>query len=59
VLRAFAEQQPITPVIETIRGLLTGTPIGSAGLRAVAWSAGLLAVFAVLAVGLYRRRTRG
>jgi len=27
-LRWFAEYQPFTPVIETLRGLLTGTPIG-------------------------------
>jgi len=30
-LRWFAEHQPFTPIIETLRGLLTGTPIGSAG----------------------------
>jgi ABC-2 type transport system permease protein len=30
-----AEHQPITPVIETVRGLLTGTPIGSAGWLAL------------------------
>jgi ABC-2 type transport system permease protein len=35
--RWFAEHQPFTPVIETLRGLLTGTPIGSNGLTAVAW----------------------
>lgn len=37
-LRWFAENQPFTPVIETIRGLLTGTEIGSSGALAVAWS---------------------
>jgi ABC-2 type transport system permease protein len=56
-LRAVAEHQPITPVIETVRGLLTGTPIGSAGALAVAWTTGLLVVFGVLAAVLYRRRT--
>ncbi len=38
-LRWFAEFQPFTPVIETIRGLLLGTPIGNNAAIAVAWSA--------------------
>ena len=33
----FAEHQPFTPIIETIRGLLLGTPIGSSGPLAVSW----------------------
>ncbi len=36
-LRWFAENQPFTPIIETLRGLLLGTPIGSSGPLAVAW----------------------
>jgi ABC-2 type transport system permease protein len=36
-LRWFAEYQPFTPIIETIRGLLLGTPIGGSGLLAVGW----------------------
>jgi ABC-2 type transport system permease protein len=36
-LRWFAEYQPFTPIIETLRGLLLGTPIGSSGMLAVAW----------------------
>jgi ABC-2 type transport system permease protein len=40
-LRWFAENQPFTPIIETLRGLLMGTPIGNSGLVAVAWCAGL------------------
>jgi ABC-2 type transport system permease protein len=35
----FAEHQPFTPMIETLRGLLLGTPIGSNGIVAVAWCA--------------------
>ena len=38
-LRWFAEYQPFTPLIETIRGLLLGTPIGNSGLLAVGWCA--------------------
>ncbi|CAL9297555.1 MULTISPECIES: ABC transporter permease [unclassified Streptomyces] len=40
-LRLFAEVQPFTPVIETLRGLLTGTPIGGDWLIALAWCTGL------------------
>ena len=36
-LRWFAENQPFTPMIETMRGLLLGTPIGNSGLIAVGW----------------------
>jgi ABC-2 type transport system permease protein len=37
VLRWFAEYQPFTPLIDTIRGLLTGTPIGNSGAIGVGW----------------------
>jgi ABC-2 type transport system permease protein len=36
-VRQFAEYQPFTPVIETVRGLLMGTPVGSNWIIAVAW----------------------
>ena len=36
-LRWFAEHQPFTPITETLRGLLIGTPIGDNGIVAVAW----------------------
>ncbi|PSL58484.1 ABC-2 type transport system permease protein [Saccharothrix carnea] len=55
-LRGISEHQPITPVIETVRGLLTGTPVGDQGWIALAWSVGLLIASFVLAVALYRRR---
>ena len=35
-MRWFAEYQPFTPIMETLRGLLMGTPIGNSGLLAVA-----------------------
>lgn len=38
VLREFALFQPFTPITETLRGLLTGTPIGWSGPAAVAWA---------------------
>ncbi|MFJ2836866.1 ABC transporter permease [Nocardia sp. NPDC087230] len=56
-LHTFAEHQPVTPVIETMRGLLMGTPIGDSALAAVLWCAGI-AIAGYLAAGvLFRRRT--
>ena len=43
-------------MIETVRGLLTGTPIDR-GWTALAWTVGILLVAFVGAVELYRRRT--
>ncbi|GAA3213068.1 ABC transporter permease [Dactylosporangium siamense] len=40
-VRWFAHNQPFTPIIDTLRGLLMDTPVGDRGLVAVAWSAGL------------------
>ena len=56
-LRAVAAHQPVTPVTETLRGLLLGTPIGSYGWQALAWCAGLLAAAYTAATILFRRRT--
>ncbi|MDQ6709022.1 MAG: ABC transporter permease [Candidatus Dormibacteraeota bacterium] len=36
-VRWFAEHQPYTPIIETLRALLTGTPVGDNGILAVGW----------------------
>ncbi|MEV6815734.1 ABC transporter permease [Micromonospora sp. NPDC051296] len=55
-LRGFAEHQPVTPVIESLRGLLLDTPVGSAPARAAAWCLGLLALAVVLSAVLFRRR---
>jgi ABC-2 type transport system permease protein len=55
LLRGFAENQPMTPIVETMRSLLTeGTP-GSDLWLALAWSAGILVVSYALALGVYRR----
>ena len=50
-LQWFAENQPFTPIIEAIRSLLTGTPMGNNGLLAVAWCT-------VISVGGYLWATR-
>jgi ABC-2 type transport system permease protein len=54
-VRWFAEHEPFTPVIDTLRGLLTGGPIGSNGIAAVAWCAGLALAGYVWARVLSRR----
>ncbi|HLS62467.1 MAG TPA: ABC transporter permease [Ruania sp.] len=55
-LRGFAEHQPITPVIETVRALLMGTPAGSAPALALVWLAGILAMAIVWSVILFKRQ---
>lgn len=55
-LRAFAENQPITHVIDTVRSLLVGTPMDSSGWLSFVWCAGIVAVAAPLAVRMFRRR---
>lgn len=54
-LRWFAEYQPFTPIIETLRGLLMGTHIGNSGIAAVAWCLGLTAVGYWWARSVFRR----
>jgi ABC-2 type transport system permease protein len=56
-LRAVAANQPVTPITETLRGLLLGTPIGSYGWQALAWCAGLLVAAFTAATILFRHRT--
>jgi ABC-2 type transport system permease protein len=55
-VRWFAEYQPFTPVTETLRGLLLGTPIGNSGIIAVAWCAGIALLGYLWARRLYIRR---
>ena len=54
-LRWFADNQPFTPIIETLRGLLLGGPIGNRGLIAVGWCVAITIVGNVWATRLYDR----
>ncbi|MFC6016380.1 ABC transporter permease [Plantactinospora solaniradicis] len=54
-LRWFAEYQPFTPIIETLRGLLTGGPIGNSGAVSVAWCVGIALVGYLWARRAYNR----
>ncbi len=56
VLRQFAEYQPFTPVTETVRGLLTGTPIGHNAIVAVAWCIAIAVASYLWALHLYTHR---
>ena len=55
-LRTFAEYQPFTPVIETLRGLLLGTGIGTSAVIALAWCAGISVLSYVWAKRKYNQR---
>jgi ABC-2 type transport system permease protein len=57
-VRQFAEYQPFTPITETLRGLLMGTPIGNSGVIAVAWCAGIALVGYLWSRRLFNRMGR-
>jgi ABC-2 type transport system permease protein len=56
-LRIFAENQPVTQVIEAIRALLVGTPIGNYGWNALAWCLGILVISIPVSAHLFRTRS--
>ena len=58
--QAMVDRQPlgrlgITPVTDTLRGLLLGTPVGDSWVAAVVWCLGIFVVARVLAARLFRR----
>ncbi|MET9346637.1 ABC transporter permease [Streptomyces termitum] len=57
-LHGFAEHQPVTPLIESMRGLLLDRPVGDAPWIALAWCAALLAVAVAASGALFRSRTK-
>lgn len=57
VLRAFADHQPMTPIIQTMRSLLVNGTAGSEAWLALAWCVGLLVVSYLFALRIYRTRT--
>jgi len=54
--RQFAEYQPFTPIIETLRGLLTGQPSAGYAVAALAWCAGIAVVGYLWARATFTRR---
>ena len=55
-VRAFAENQPVTSVVNTIRALFEQQPVGNDIWIALAWCVGILVVAYVVAMALYRRK---
>lgn len=55
-VRQFAEYQPFTPVIESLRRLLAGTPSAGYAIAALAWCAGIGIVGYLLAASTFRKR---
>ena len=55
----MAEHQPVTFIVGTLRGLLTGPPIGADGWWAVGWCLALLAPAVARASWLFRRQGDG
>lgn len=57
-VRWFAENQPVTSIVNSIRALLEQRPVGAELWIALAWCTGILVVAAALAITVYRRRMR-
>jgi ABC-2 type transport system permease protein len=55
-VRAFAQHQPVTSIVDTLRALLAQRPVGGGLWTALAWCAGILVVAYVFAGIVYRRR---
>jgi ABC-2 type transport system permease protein len=56
-VRAFADNQPVTSIVNTIRDLLAKQPVSSDIWTALAWCAGILLVAYALAMATYHRKT--
>lgn len=55
-VRAFAEHQPVTSIVDSVRDLLTGRPVGDDLWVAMVWTVALLLASYAVAMAAYRRR---
>lgn len=55
-VKQFAEYQPFTPIIETVRGLLVGEPSGSKAIVAIVWCVGIALVGYVWSLSTFKKR---
>ena len=53
----IAEYQPFTPAIETLRGLLLGTPIGWSWMPAIGWAVAITVIGYAWSLSLYNRKS--
>lgn len=58
ILRAFAENQPLTHVMNAMRAWLVGTPLGSSGWMALIWCSSIIAVSMPIAIWIFRRQKK-
>jgi len=56
VVRAFAENQPVTSIVETIRALLSNQPVGNEIWVALAWCVGIMLVAYIFAMRAYKKQ---
>ena len=56
-VRGFAENQPVTHMVDAVRSLMIGTPMDDSGFWSVVWSVGILVVSMPVAAWLFRRKT--
>jgi ABC-2 type transport system permease protein len=56
VVRAFAENQPVTSIVDAIRALLSGQPVGNGIWVALAWCLGIMVVAYYFAMSVYKKR---
>ncbi|MEL7608238.1 MAG: ABC transporter permease [Bacillota bacterium] len=55
-VRAFAENQPVTSIVDAMRSLLAGQPVGNDIWVALAWCLGILIVAYIVAMRAYKRK---
>jgi ABC-2 type transport system permease protein len=55
-LRIFAENQPLTQVINALRSWLVGTPMHGAALKAIIWNVAIIIISVPLTTWLFKRR---
>jgi ABC-2 type transport system permease protein len=55
-VRAFAENQPVTFIVDAIRSLLAGQSVGNDIWAALAWCLGILVVAYIFAMRIYKRK---
>lgn len=55
-LRIFAENQPVTPIVETVRSLFESQPVGTGIWIALAWCVGIMIVAVLIAMRVYKRQ---